>query len=76
MREFQTLLDFSGSWQQVMWLWAEAGPDWTTIQNTAASGEGEVFIKIQPLHFRNYITVWFVDSDGCSRKDYRICKDL
>lgn len=31
MREFQTLLDFSGTWQKVVRLWAWAGPVWTTF---------------------------------------------
>lgn len=32
MREFQTLLDFSGTWQQVMWLWAWGG---SSLDNNA-----------------------------------------
>lgn len=68
MREFQTLLDFSGTWQQVMWLWAGAGPAWTTVPNTAASGEGGVFMKVQHPNFHNYITVWFAGLEGHSMR--------
>lgn len=45
MREFQTLLDFSGTWQKVVRLWARAGPVWTAFQNIVGSEEGELAKK-------------------------------
>lgn len=46
------LLDFSGTWQPIMWLWAEAGPAWTTkTDQRCPRGRGGV--RTQVLYISN-----------------------